>query len=180
MWSERSKCTNFYPSVFTGREWTYQSREEADLCSWKTYWAWGKAVWQPPLNHPTWHLVTFTRPDIVLVRPREVILLELTISNNSPESLSNCKERKEYKQNYQLVLGDLDARGLSSLLYTIEIGALSHWLPCTCSALWRCFPSLNKSTTTRLLDLVASLVVAASHIIFHAQKSPMWNSEVLV
>ena len=131
-------------------------------------------------SHLTSYIVTSARPDIVLVRPREVILLELTISYNSPESLSKAKEWKEYKQHYQLVLGDLDARGPSSLLYTIEIGALGHWLPCTCSALWRCFPSLNKSTTTRLLDLVASLVVAASNIIFHAQKSLMWNSEVLV
>jgi len=80
-------------------------------------------------------LVTSARPDIVLVKPREVILLEVTIFYNSPESLSKAKERKEYNQNYQLVLGNLDARGLSSLLYTIEIGALGHWLPCTCSAL---------------------------------------------
>ena len=40
-------------------------------------------------------LVTSARPDIVLVRPGEVILLELTIPYNSPESLSNAKERKQ-------------------------------------------------------------------------------------
>jgi len=63
-------------------------------------------------------VITSTRPDIVLVRPREVSLLELTIPYNSPESLSKAKEQKESKQNYQLVLSDLDARGLFSLLYT--------------------------------------------------------------
>ena len=73
--------------------------------------------------------LTSARPDIVLVRPREVILLELTIPYNSPESLSKAKERKEFKQNYQLVLSDLDARGLSSSLYTIEIGALGTGYP---------------------------------------------------
>ena len=134
----------------------------------------------PHSTIPPDFVVTSARPDIVLVRPREVILLELTIPYNSPESLSKAKERKEFKQNYQLVLSDLDARGLSSSLFTIEIGAIGHWLPCTCSALRRCFPLLNKSTTTQLLDLAASSVVAASHIIFHAQKSPMWNSEVAV
>jgi len=52
------------------------------------------------------------------VRPREVSLLELTIPYNSPKSLSKAKEQKESKQNYQLMLSDLDAKGLSSLLYT--------------------------------------------------------------
>jgi len=110
-----------------------------------------------------------------------VILLELTIPYNSPESLSKAKERKEFKQNYQLVLSDLDARGLSSSLFTIEIGALGHWLPCTCSALRRCFPSLNKSTTTQLLDLAGSLFGGSClpHY-FCARKSPMWNSEVRI
>ena len=46
-------------------------------------------------------LVTSARQEIVLVRPREVILLELTIPYNSPESLSKAKEQKESKQNYQ-------------------------------------------------------------------------------
>ncbi len=98
----------------------------------------------PPSTIPSDILVTSARPDIVLVRPSEVILLKLTIPYNSPDALSNAKERKETKQNYQLVLSDLDARGLSSTLFTIEIGALGHWLPCSSSALRQCFPPAVK------------------------------------
>ena len=59
---------------------------------------------------------------------------------------------------------------------TIEIGALGHWLPHTCSALWQQISSFSKSTATQLLDSAAKAIVTASHRIFCAHVNPTWNS----
>ena len=41
--------------------------------------------------HPPVLLVASARPDVFIVRSTEIILLELTIPFNSPESISNAK-----------------------------------------------------------------------------------------
>ena len=55
-------------------------------------------------------------------------LMELTIPYNSPESLTIAHARKSTKRNYQVVQCDLECKGHSTLLVTIEIGALGHSL----------------------------------------------------
>ena len=57
---------------------------------------------------------------IWLSSKNSVSLIELTIPFNSPESLANAKTQKENKENYQLVLGDLESHGYVTNLITIE------------------------------------------------------------
>ena len=116
-------------------------------------------------------------PDqIWLSLKNSVSLIELTIPFNSPESLANAKTQKENKENYQLVLGDLESHGYVANLITIEIGALGHWLPRTRSALLEAFPSLPKAKLTTLLDQAASTVISASHQIFKVRLDNNWCS----
>ena len=49
-------------------------------------------------------ITTSARPDLVLVREKEVVLMELTIPHNSLEAMNNAQRRKKSKENYQLVL----------------------------------------------------------------------------
>ena len=58
----------------------------------------------PPATILTDTLDSSVRPDIVVIREREIFLLELTILHNSPESIANAKELKENKENYQFNL----------------------------------------------------------------------------
>lgn len=46
------------------------------------------------------------------------------IPYNSPEGVTNARQRKETKENYQLSLSDVDARGLDSTLLSIDIRVL--------------------------------------------------------
>ena len=74
---------------------------------------------------------------------------------------------------YQHTLSDLESKGvISDELVTIEIGALGHWLPHTCSSLRQQVSSLSKSAATHLLDSAAKAIVTASHKIFCARLNP--------
>ena len=77
----------------------------------------------PPSTIPPNILDTSTQPDLVIIEEQCVTLIELTIPFNSQESLTNAKTRKENKENYQLVLEDLESRGYVANLITIEIGS---------------------------------------------------------
>ena len=103
-----------------------------------------RAEENPPSTIPNEILVTTARPDIVAITNREITLVELTIPYNSPECLANTKHRKETKTNYHLALSDLDSRGYSASLITIEIGALGHWLPTTKASLQQLLPGVAK------------------------------------
>ena len=120
-------------------------------------------------------LSTPSRPDIVVVKQKQVILLELTVPFNSPESMSKAKQHKESKELYQIALSDLEANGLDPLLLTLEIGALGHWLPSSRRALQQAFPSLSKSSATRLLDPAATKVISASRQLFKARLGISWG-----
>ena len=80
----------------------------------------------PPATIPDNILITPARPDIVMVAQSDVTLIELTIPHNLLESISRARQRKSEKEVYQLVLSDLEAKGLTSNLYTIEIGSLQR------------------------------------------------------
>ena len=126
----------------------------------------------PPATIPTDTLDSSARQDIVVIREREIFLLELISPHNSPESIANAKEQKENKENYQLALRDLDAKGLNSSLFTIEIGTLGRWLPQSCWSLQETFPSLSKPDATNLLDQTATKVISASRQIFQDLTAP--------
>ena len=121
-------------------------------------------------------LITAARPDIVLGRKEEIILIELTIPHNSFESLSNARERKSRKETYLQALSDLEVKGLISNLYTIEIGSLGHWLPISLRALLKSVPSITKQAARKTMDETAQKVIGASQVIFKACLEKIWTS----
>ena len=64
-------------------------------------------------------------PDLVLVHEKKLVLMELTVPHNSLEAMNNAQRRKKSKENYQLVLSEMDKQGLKASLVTLEVGALS-------------------------------------------------------
>ena len=54
----------------------------------------------PPTTIPVELLDTSARPDIVIVRASEIVLLELMVPYNSPNCLHNARIRKEGKELY--------------------------------------------------------------------------------
>ena len=54
--------------------------------------------------------------------------MELTIPQNSLEAVNNAQRRKKSKENYQLVLSEMDKQGLKASLVTLEVGTLGHSL----------------------------------------------------
>ena len=116
--------------------------------------------------------------DIVVIRDRKILPVR---AYNSPQfswKHSNAKERKENKENYQLALSDLDAKGPHELFliyhWDWNPGALlqpqSRW------GLLETFPSLSKSDATNVLDQTATTVISASRQIFQAWLDSSWNS----
>ena len=51
----------------------------------------------------------------------------MTIPINTKDGLNNARERKQAKENYIYVLGDLKAKGYIVKLETVEIGSLGHY-----------------------------------------------------
>ena len=82
-----------------------------------------------PLAVPTSSIVTKARPDDVVITSDSITLIELTVPLNSPEALENAKRYKENKDNYQMLLGDLESLHYTTEFVTVEIRALGHWLP---------------------------------------------------
>ena len=124
-----------------------------------------------PSTVPPDILDTTAHPDIVFVtEEKEVIVLELTVPFNSPDSISNVHSLKTTK--YQLLLSDLEAKSFHPKFLAIEIGALGHSISSFCNL----FPKLTKPTVKRLFDEVGKLAITASRRIFLARKELTWNS----
>ena len=128
----------------------------------------------PPATIPPEILVTSARPDIVIIKSNSVVLMELTIPYNSPESLANAHARKSTKRNYQIALSNLERKGHNTSLVTIEIGALDHSLTTTHQSLQNLLPTLSRRATRAMFDDAAKITIGASHTIFLARKSQVW------
>ena len=89
----------------------------------------------PLATIPTNIISTSSRPDLVLHCGSEINLLELTVCSNTVEGFSGARARKQSKQVYIEVVGDLEASGYSTTYDTIEIGSLGHYIPATRKAL---------------------------------------------
>ena len=106
----------------------------------------------PPTTVPPNILITSARPDIVFVGvEKNLIILELTIPFNSPESMKKANNIKTNK--YELLLSDLECNGYTPKFLAMEIGALGHHQPGTPSALHNLFPSIPKNSIRTLLDI---------------------------
>ena len=126
-------------------------------------------------TYNTWAINGSTPADVVLLRNSEVTLIELTIPHNSMESvISNARTRKSKKQLYQQALSDLEVKGFTSDLCTIEIGSLGHWLSTSQRAILQAIPSLSRQTIKKILDIAAHKTIGASHVIFIAQSDKTW------
>ena len=111
-------------------------------------------------------MITSARPDMVYIKNQEIVLVELTIPYNSPESLTNAKLRKQSKDNYQQLLRDFDQFGKHATVITIEIGSLGHYL-LSCSKLFaRNFSSLcTKLEVQDIFNSATKTAISASQII---------------
>lgn len=134
-----------------------------------------RACDNPPSTIPDDIYTTSARPDIVLVRGKVVVLMELTIPYNSPESMRNAQRRKKGKENYQLALSEMDRKGYKASLITLEVGALGHSLPQTHSDLRHVFSTLNKNKIRHLFDEAGKIAITCSHTIFRARLNLTWN-----
>ena len=87
-----------------------------------------RASKSPPATLHTDLSASTARADIVLVSEESVTMLELTIPSNSKEAIIKAKERKTNKSNYNLLIEDLEERGLSVTYQTLEIGSFGHYI----------------------------------------------------
>ena len=122
-------------------------------------------------------MVTLAHPNLVICRGKEILLiLEMTIPYNSPEALSNARQRKRNKENYQLALSELDRKGFKTSLTTLEVGTLGHSPPQTHSDLKRILPRVSKSKIRHLFDEAGKISITCSHTIFRARTELDWNT----
>ena len=121
-----------------------------------------RAQENPTSTVPPDLMVTTARPDMVYVNNDTVVLIELTIPFNSPDSLHNAQARKQNKQLYQQLLSDLDSSGKQVILVTIEIGSLGHSLLECHKSLVRILPSLFDNACS----LVVCTLVVLGPVVF--------------
>ena len=129
----------------------------------------------PPATIPPGIVVTTARPDIFIRHNNTILLVELTVSHNSKDSLNDAHRRKSEKVNYCSLLGDLEVLGLNATLIPLEIGSLGHWLQRSCETLAKHLPSAAKSRLKKILDEAARVAIAASHHIFLARQDQNWQ-----
>ena len=110
-------------------------------------------------------MTTSARPDNVVIHGNHITLIELTVPYNSLEALSNTPLTKRNKENYQLVLSELDRIGFMASLITLKIGALGHSLPQTHSDLKGGLSCLTKRKIRHLFDEQAKLYCSRAVII---------------
>ena len=134
-----------------------------------------RACDNPSATIPEKIVTTSARQDLVLVREKEFVLMELTIPHNSLEAMNNAQRRKKSKENYQLVLSEMDKQGLKASLVTLEVGALGHSLLQTHSEFRCVFPTLSKKTVRQLFDEAGKIAITCSYIIFRARSETTWN-----
>ena len=71
------------------------------------------------------------QPDLILWSSKMGKSISSNLPFDSMKVIKNAQIRKREKTNYQLVLSDLDARGVQSSFTTLEIWALGHSLHVT-------------------------------------------------
>ena len=106
----------------------------------------------PPATIPSNTLPTPYRPNLVLISGFSISLLELTVCSNTPDGFLNARQRKQSKQSYIELLGDLESAGYCVQYETLEIGSLGHYNRSAYQALRSLIPDLlNKAQCTELL-----------------------------
>ena len=130
----------------------------------------------PPTTIPIDILATSSRPDIVFVSndKTNITIIELTIPFNSPDSFAEAQYRKYNK--YQLLLSELETKGLKPKFLSVEIGALGHWQSKTGTLLHKLVPVIPKPDIRSMLDDAGKIAITASYHIFKARREKSWSS----
>ena len=122
------------------------------------------------------------RPDIVVTTATEVSILELTVCANVASNFASAKRRKE--DRYASLIADLEARGLTVIYVTLELGTLGHYTkdappPPPPRALQLIMPSTARGVLSNLLKSLAKIAIGCSQTIFNARHSPSWSTSKL-
>ena len=110
-------------------------------------------------------------------------LLELTCHLDSVHHLESARDRKLRKEDYQLLLAELDRLGIASYYNTIEMNVLGHYLPILLSSFTNCVNfiqnefTMTKSRSKRIFDPVAAISISSSRRIFMAKDCQEWCVE---
>ena len=141
----------------------------------------------PQATIPPALLITPYRPDIVIhnKESNSVALLELTCPLDSVRHLELARDRKLKKEEYQLLLSELDRLGIVNFYDTIEMSVLGHHLPSSLSSFRNCVNFIQnnftmlKSQCKRIFDLAVAISISSSRRIFMAKscQDGVWTFE---
>ena len=115
-------------------------------------------------------------PEFVAIWPDSKVInvLELTVSTNTTDGLDQGRTRKQLKQEYLSLVGDLEGKGRKTSYDIVEIASLGHITESSCEAVSDFFPSVTLRKLHHSLLVAARVSVSCSHQIFLAHKSPVW------
>ena len=128
----------------------------------------------PPATIPLNLSSTSDRPDLVIISPDEIGILELTVCYNAPSNLEAAKKRKMDK--YAALVADLESGSTLVTYVTLEIGCLGHYTKDAVKSLQLLLPSMTKREITTVLTSRSKIAISCSKSIFQAWDHPTWNS----
>ena len=109
-----------------------------------------------------------------------ITLLELTIPINTKTGLQNARACKQAKDNYISLLGDLEARGFTSMLETVEIESLGHFSLDSINSLHSIISLLKRRSVRNLMLSLSRVAISCSQTIFNCRNQLEWSSPPLV
>ena len=128
----------------------------------------------PPVTIPLNLSSTSDRPDLVIISPDEIGILELTVCYNAPSNLEAAKKRKMDK--YAALVADLESGSTLVTYVTLEIGCLGRYTKDAVKSLQLLLPSMTKREIMTLLTSLSKIAISCSKSIFQAQDHPTWIS----
>ena len=134
-----------------------------------------RAVESPPATVPPSLISTPARPDICIVEDKNVTILELTVPWNSTSSISNARNRKQNKSNYQFLASDFHQLGFQVQLLTIAIGCLGLYTDQAYASLKCAAPKSSSKDRRVVLERASKVAISGSHTIFRARSIPEWS-----
>ncbi len=118
-------------------------------------------------------LPTNEKPDIVIMKPGEITIIELSVPFES-----NIKIRHEFKCNkYAMLISDLKQTGRNVTFYAIEVGSRGFISNDNKDSLKHIFKSLSQKSHKGLLHDISKMALVSSFVVFFSKYSKDWHSE---